>query len=211
MKSASDTFSLDNFIKEALKNPEPDLQPFDWSEITVLLRHEQKSISILENKRLILISGITAAFIVVSFGVFELIQYYTSLPDSTEKIAAPILNPIKKITDSSASVIKTAKIGSAFVDDDTSSEVSILEPDTAQVKKIAPVVKLVQKQEKKKKQDSVLSITETPVEKVPVEELPTVDTSSKQPVQEIKNEAPSDIDTTHKKFSLWPKKSKNKK
>ena len=72
-------------------------------------------------------------------------------------------------------------------------------------------MKLVQKQEKKKKQDSVLSITETPVEKVPVEELPTVDTSSKQPVQEIKNEAPSDIDTTHKKFSLWPKKSKNKK
>jgi len=213
MKSTSNDSLLDRFIKDVLKNPDPELQPIDWSEIAVLLRHEQKPIAFLENKRFRLYSGIGLASVILIGVVFALVRYYISLPSAeAEKTAGSTQTTLKKATDSSASAMKTAKIGDAFVNEEEDAISDTILEDTISTKKIPIAEKPASMKEKKKKQDTVLSVIDTTItEKTKTEELLSGDTIPTFPAQEIKIETPSDIDTSHKKFSLWPKKSKNKK
>jgi hypothetical protein len=213
MKSSNNS-ALDLFISEALKTSDTNLPPIDWSEVEVLLQNEKKSIPIRVNKKIIMYSLAAIGILIIAFSIFKIYDYYSSLPSEANPIIAPAQPKLNNVPDSSASVIKTAKIGAAFESDEEDTISTIEQTDISSIKNIVADVKITPRPDKKKKPDTLLPIVNTPITtgEIEAEKLILPDTTTtKKPMEEIINETPIVADTTSKKFSLWPKKSKNKK
>lgn len=212
MKTSPSNNPLDNFIQNALKTPDVDLHPFDWSEIEVLLRHEQKSIRHLADKKTILLSAAAVIILLGAFGIFKVAHYYYSLPEETETRMDSTQNtfiaidPQKtSISDSIVTMIDSVKIDSSLVlRDEKHKTDSILAASDAFLKKI------IQKQDKKQKQTTKTSPVDTTIIKTTTETLPPVDTS-KHPTQEIKTNTPPVSADTSKTSDPSKKSKKNKK
>ncbi len=213
MKSSPNHNQLDSFIQDALKSPDADLHPFDWSEIEVLLRHEQKSIPMMyRDKKLILISGGAVILLIGLLGIFKIVRYYSSLPEEAETLIDSTQNTFMAvdtqktiISDSTSSMIDTVKIDSSRVSRNEEHKTdSILAASDAFLKKInekqsADAAKIIQSvRTPSEKQDEKQKHTKTqprPVDtssgKISIEQLPAIDTASKQLIPEIKNDTPS--------------------
>lgn len=223
MKSSANNSPLDNFIQETLKSPDTDLHPFDWSEIEVLLRHEQKSISAGARKKTILISSAAVIIVMGVFGIFKIIQHYSSLPAETETLIDPtqntfsIIDTQKNIADDSAvSMMDTAKIDSSRVAlDEEHKTDSILAASDALLKNIkdkpsADAARIIQKQDKKQKQNNTKTVN-PPVDTAMKIITPPADTVKIIPPIEIKTEVPLLDDTVNKNNPAPKKNSKSKK
>ena len=217
MKSDPVNSPLDTFIKETLKASDTNLPPVDWSEVEVLLRHEQKSISVGVSKKTIIISASAVAVLILAFGIYKIAGYYSSLPPAEEEqLANPVQNTFnivdtqKTVKREDSTVIPKTNIAdidsSAYKKSEKKTDsVSVNPPaDTASVKKINDK----QRQEKKKKQntfqDSASLKTDT------AKPLPA-DTATTHPVQEIKKESPAPLDTANKNIPTPKSNSKKKK
>jgi len=222
MKSSPNNNQLDNFIQDALKSPDADLHPFDWSEIEVLLRHEQKSIRQLTDKKSILISAAVAIILIGAFGIFKIVRYYSSLPKEAETLIDSTQNTFmavdtQKTIISDSTMIDTVKIDSSALADQEHKTDSLLAASAAFLKKInetqsADTEKIIQKQDKKQKQNKTQpQPTDTSSEKISIEQLPAIDTASKQLIPEIKNDTPSSSPDSSKSSDSSKKSKKNKK
>ena len=223
MKSSPNNNQLDNFIQDALKSPDADLHPFDWSEIEVLLRHEQKSIRQLTDKKFILISAAAVILLIGLFGIFKIVRYYSSLPeegetliDSTQNTFMAVDTQKTIISDSTSSMIDTVKIDSSRVSRDEEHKTdSILAASDAFLKKInekqsADAAKIIQKQDKKQKHNKIQpQPADTSSGKISIEQLPAIDTASKQLIPEIKNDTPSSSPDSSKSPDSPNKRKKN--
>ena len=120
MKSP-DNSQLDTFIRETLKTSEHNLPSVDWSEVEVLLRHEQKSIPIKVSRKTILIAGGFAIIAIAALGVFKITQYYSSFPSENLPSADTLNN--------SLTVIDTEKITVS----DSISPITVIDTTEAEI------------------------------------------------------------------------------
>lgn len=221
MKSAPTNSQLDNFIQNVLKAPDTDLHPFDWSEIEVLLRHEQKSIRKMTNKKSVLIFVAAIIIVIAAFGVFKLVDY-SSLPkeadmpvDSSQNTFMVIDTSKAIIYDSTAILIDTVKIDSSSLADEEHKTDSLLASSDALLKTIkdkqsSDAAKIIQKQDKKQKQNNAKT-TNPPADTAMKITPPPADTVKIIPPVEIKTETPLLVDTVNKNNSAPKKNSKSKK
>ncbi|MEK6615580.1 MAG: hypothetical protein AABZ32_05650 [Bacteroidota bacterium] len=224
MKSSPSNIQLDTFIQDTLKSPDVDLHPFDWSEIEVLLRHEQKSISVGINKKSILIYAVAVIILIGTVGIFKIMRYYSSLPEETETLIPSTQNTFMAVdtqktmsSDSSVSMIDTVKIDSsrASRNEEHKADSILVASDiflkNSINKQSADTAKIIQKQDKKQKQNKPQpQFTDSSAGKTSIEQLPAIDTASKHLISEIKNALPvSPPDSS--KFSEPTKKSKKNK
>ena len=226
MKAApNSSTSLDTFIKEALKAPGIDLPLVDWSEVEVLIRHEQKSFSAGISKKTILLSAAVAVGLIIVFCMFMIVQHYSSLPPDPAAIAPSENTFVAADTqkavvthDSVATIDSSAFIAAAKKKADSiTTAIAFVSSDTTTLKKVnekLPVVKDILKQDKKQKENSAPNPSVTDSSGIKKNSVPvlSVDTSSAPPSQEIKisEERPA-ADTTGKNNNLPKKNSKGKK
>ena len=225
MKPAPPSTALDAFIRDAIKSPGNDLPLVDWSEVEVLLRHEQKSFSIGIGKKTILLSAAVAVGLIIVFCMFMIVQHYSSLPPDPTAIAPSentfIVTDTQKTVvthDSVATIDSSAFIAAAKKKADSIAALTAVIPaDTTATKKInekQPAVKDIQKQDKKQKENSTPNPFVTDSSAVKKNNVPvlSVDTASAPPSQEIKisEERPA-ADTAGKNNNLPKKNSKGKK
>lgn len=213
MKSAPTNSQLDTFIRNTLKSSDGNFQPVDWSEVEVLLKHEQKSISVGISKKNIFIAVAAAGILVLLVSIFKIIQHYSSLPgepeilaDSTQHTFNLIDNQSTAIFDSVVLKADTSKIDSSSFanakrNNDSVSTLVVTD------KEIYPVIKTTQKQGKKKKTDTMQNLV--PVDTASVKAVS--DTVSTPPSKEIIIENPTVPDTITKKTSPENNGSKKKK
>ena len=212
---------LDNFIQDALKSPDSDLHPVDWSEVEVLLRHGQKSILGRANKKSILISAAAVIILIGVFGIFKIIQYYSSLPAETEtridstNSTFSIIDPPKVIAnESTSSMIDTVKFDStalSAVEHKTNSIPAVSDDFLKKTNDKQTSAIANQNQNKKQKQNNVKSLADTSSVKT-ILESPPVDTALKHALQEeIKPDAPPPLPDTSKTSAPVKKSRKNKR
>jgi len=225
MKSSPNNNKLHSFIQDALKSPDADLLPFDWSEIEVLLRHEQKSIHQLTDKKSILISVAAIIILISAFSIYKITSYYSSLPEETETLIDSTQNTFMVvdtqttiINDSIVAMIDTVKIdsSSASRDEEHKTDSIIAASDaflkTIKDKQSADATKIIQKQDKKQKQNKTEpQSADSSSGKISIEQLPAIDTVSKLLVPEIKNDIPSSFSDSSKSSDPLKKSKKNKK
>jgi hypothetical protein len=222
MKSAPDNSALDAFIKETLKASDSNLQPFDWSEVEVLLRHEKKSISVGVDKKTITYIGAGLVVLMILLGIFKIVQHYSSLPAEPETSTDSTQNTLN-----ATDTVKTAApaVDSVLAKHDTVKidtthlvpVINIPKPDSTKAI-VAPVdtttkgkVFVTPKQDKKKKPNTVKDTGATKKDSILPPAAP-VDTTSTHPMQEIKIENPSPaVDTSTKNAPAPKSNSKNKK
>jgi hypothetical protein len=214
MKSSPDSSALDIFIRETLKAPDINLPPVDWSEVEVLLRHEQKSISIGVNRKHIVYSVAGVIVLLLVFGIFKIAQYYSSLPPETESLPDSTQNTFNAVDTVKPPVTDflTAKTDSVKPDSSgpaknikKSDSIHVALPlDTASAKKIIAA----QKTDKKKKQSSVKDTTASKTE-LPPSHL--ADSISAPPPPEPKTEIQIIADTVNKSVPVPQNNSKKKK
>jgi len=223
MKPTPANNQLDSFIQNALKSPDADLHPFDWSEIEVLLRHEQKSIRKMTTKQSVLIAVAAIIILIVSFGIFKLAGYY-SLPEKTEVPIADsgqntfmaIDTQTSIISDSVIAMVDTVKIDSSRVSHDeeykTDSLLAVSEAFLKSIKEkqTADATKIIQKQDKKQKQNTT-KVLSPPVDTTMKITLPPADTIKIIPPPETKKETAPAPDTVNKTNPGPKKNSKSKK
>lgn len=196
------------------------MQPFDWSELEVLLKHEQRAIPVEVNKKTILITGAAIIAVLLSFGIFQIVQYYSSLPAETETVIDPTQNSFTLVDSLASPATDSIPLNTDTLKTDTATQLlskidtAVLLPpaDTLRVKKeIIPSAKIKPKQDKKKKTDTTLNQVQ-PDTAPPVQEQPASgrDTAS-VPSKENNNILPSIPDTTGKKSASENKTSKKKK
>ena len=213
MKSAPANSPLDGFIVDALKASDTNLPTVDWSEVEVLLRHEQKSISVGVDKKTIVMSAIGAGVLLLVFGIYKIASYYSSLPpDPEQQSATPVQNTFNVIDTHKVEVkdsivapkTTVAAIDSSLLPKAVKKMDSVIVPfaDTASVKKSNDVLK----QERKKKRNALRDSLKADLTKP----LPA-DTATIQPIQEIKIETPPVIVDTANKTAPAPKKNGKKK
>ncbi|TAL60695.1 MAG: hypothetical protein EPN85_06640 [Bacteroidetes bacterium] len=230
MKSTANNSSLDAFLKERLKSSDENFQPFDWSEVEVLLKHEKSSVPVRISKQNILIAAAAAGVLILAFSIFRLVQYYSTLPAATEVLTDSTQNSFSIIDtnktaspdsavhkadfsaiDSSAIAIKKKKTDSIAtpevapkVTQDSFGESSVKKVND---KEIPSVVKTTPKQDKKKKQDTIQKAVAPDTASAKV----IADTTSKPAPKEVVIETPSVPDTADKKLAAEGTGSKKKK
>ena len=219
MKTGQNNSQLDAFISGALKGTAENFQPFDWSELDVLLKHDQKPISLDVSKKTIFIGVGAVVALLLVFGIFKIAQHYSSLPaetgisvgspqnsfnaiDTTNHTAHDPALPKADTTKPDSTVIAASK-------PKTDSVVSVVADTTSKkIKETAAITdRPKQKKEKKKKADTVAADTSS------VKSILPPDTVSKVVPKEIIIEAPPAADTTHKNTpeqNMGPKKKKSK-
>jgi len=213
MKSSTDNSPLDKFIKDALKAPDANLPPVDWSEVEVLLKHEKKPISLKVDKRTITYSGAGAGALLLLFCIVKIVGHYSSMPAETETRADSsqstfsVIDTVKTAAMDSAipkpTVSKSDTAGFTKNGQKIDSVPANAPADTALTKKI-PVV---QKPDKKKKQNPIKDTAKKP-EIVPP---PVIDTATLHPAQEIKIETHPAADTANKNAAAPKENSKRKR
>lgn len=225
MKSAPDSTKLDAFIRETLKASDANLQPFDWSEVEVLLRHEQKSLPVEINKKTIIYFAAGLVALLLLFGIFKIVQHYSSLPpepepiqDSTQNLFNTVdaadttrLTTIQKADtikiDSSAVVKTQLQIDSSGLAKSKKADSNLvaapLMPDSAWIRKIR------EKQDKKKKQNTPRDTAGTKKDTVAPRVIDTA--TAPRPAQEIKTETLPAADTSGKTTPAPKTAPKNKK
>lgn len=218
MKSSQITSPLDNFVSGMLKNTDGNFQPFDWSEIEVLLKHEQRSIPVQVNKKTFLIVTAATCGMILLFSIVKVVQYYSSLPDEPVPITGPTQNTFSPIDTADVTALDTStlNVGAGKVDSTalfisikrkSDSVSALVAADTAariKANVILPVAKL---KDKKKKTDTTQKITVSDTVAVKI----VADTVSKPVAKEIIIETPAATDTASKKVSPENKGSKKKK
>ena len=221
MKPAPTSTALDAFIRDAIKSPGNDLPLVDWSEVEVLLRHEKKPISFNFNvdKKIIWGSSAALAIIVVVIIILKTVSFNSATTEETPSPPSDLSSWPEAQQPAAVNTQKTdvvhdsvvAKIdSSAFIAADTTAHKKTNDKES----RVLEVVKAVQKQDKKQKDNSVSnapSIDSSVIKKNDFS-IPTVDTASAPPSQEIKisEERPA-ADTTGKTNATSKKNSKRKK
>lgn len=223
MNSSPTNNQFDNFVKDALKTPDADLRPVDWSEVEVLLRHEQEPISFKASKKTILTSLIAVVILLCAFGIFKIAQYYSSLPaeiqlpaDSTENTFSIIDTQKTAGSDSSDYKTDSAMIDSILLATKkykADSAAAVIAADTSSSKKTNDkqkevIVKTSQKEDKKNKTSTANSPVDTPSVKTIVSPPDTAKTTT---LPEIKPETLPSADTANKPILPPKKNSKSKK
>lgn len=171
MKSAPYDNKLDGFISDILKTSDENFQPFDWSEVEVLLKHEQRSIplDININRKHILISAAAAGVVILFFIVFKIASNYSSTSatpettiDSTQNTFNLVDTPntaVKSAMQADTAKIDSLPIGLIPAADSGKGAVPAAEKQTNS-KEILPAVK-------KKKKDTTQSVTSDPIQSEP--------------------------------------------
>ena len=212
MKANDPNSALDNHIKNALKSSGSGIQMVDWSEIEVLIRHEKSPIPIEINKRTALIAAAAAMGLILLFGIFKLVQYYSSQQKEEAEPPVPEQTSFNAIDtqktsvayDSSTVKADTIKVESSPIVEKKDSA-AIIRKDTSSTK-----VKTPPKQNKK--QNTTTSADTSSVKNIIAEPV-VKDTVQPPPVQEIKIPTPVSIDSSGKKKSalnIFSKKKKQK-
>jgi hypothetical protein len=214
MKTAPDTSQLDIFIRNTLKSSDENFTPFDWSEVEVLLKHEQRSIPIEVNKKTIFTAAVVAGGLLVILGIFKIVQYYSSLPPEprtlidtqstfdavdTSATAPSVLNAAVPKIDSASFFIAAKKRA------DSLATLGVVDTASKIKAEVLPVVKT---KDKNKKADTTIADTAT-IRATPIPIIPE-DTAS-NPFKETTIETPAIPDTAAKKTALQNSPSKKKK
>ena len=216
MKTSPANSPLDGFIVDALKAPDTNLPAVEWSEVEVLLRHEQKSISVGVDRKTIFIGAAVAGILLLVFGIYKIASYYSSLPpDPAEETVAPAQNSFNVIDTHKVEVkdsITPPKTTVAAIDSSLLPKIikkidSVAVPvsDTSFIKKLTDV----QKQDKRKKRNALRDSLKADLTKP----LPA-DTATIPPIHEVTKEVPPPVvvpDTANKTAPAPKKNSKRKK
>lgn len=224
MRASPDRSLLDDFIRKTLKNSDDLFTPFDWNELDVLLKHEQRTIPVeISKKNLFLIGGAVGGLLIL-FIIFKIVSHYSSLPDDKEPVVdstQQILlhaDPLSDITLQSDSLRKDTLSALPTGDTAISSKI-ILHADSAGSQKVsipvAGTIPALLKKEKKKKNDSLPGNTAADTVSIRKEAPPAlIDTSFRPAIKEIGTEPVPASDTTSKMLpsgNAKKKRSKEKK
>jgi len=204
MKPASNSSPLDSFIRNSLKSADTNIPPFDWSEVEVLLKHEPRSMSVGASKKTILIAVAVAGVLLLTFGVFKIAEYYSNEAAETETSTDSTQNSFDLIDTANAAHATLPphfpKIDSAAISLEKFKSDSIRAVIIADsIRKInikEPVVKTIQKQDRKKRPDTTQKAVADTTSPKPNPIIP--DTPPEPPVKEIIIETPLVPDTTTK-------------
>lgn len=208
---------LDHFVQNALQTADADNPSVDWSEVDVLLQHEQKSVSLPTPKYIFIGAGAVA----LVAAVFFLVKFIGSSGNSEEQlISSDTSTALISVPDSAVNISPVpAAIDSAKPIDTTHQMTSVIPADTAEVapektseKKKTDTVNVLKKEsvktEKKKNKLSSLAPDTSKKEDAPESILPP-DTQENKPEEIKNNSSGTPADTSH---SLPPKKTgKSKK
>ncbi|MBI3500477.1 MAG: hypothetical protein HY063_01685 [Bacteroidetes bacterium] len=209
---------LDKFIIETLKSSEKNIPSADWSEVEVLLKHERQTLQVKVSKKTILISSAAAMSVILVFGIFKLIQYYSSLPAENEVpvSANTLMADTQKIVADSSPAIANVKIDTPKTSAETEVDTIALSAQErkadsliADFKEKAKINPAESKKEKKIK-ISLLAPTISDTVPAPATILPP-DTSGKNK-SSAKPDSPVSSDSSKANKNAFEKKlRKNKK
>lgn len=218
MKSPSNHSALDAFIRETLKASDDMLQPFDWSEVEVLLKHDQRSIPVEINKKTVLLMAASVGALILLFGIFKVVSHYSSLPADTSTPVDSTVNTFTLADTLGGSIpISVAIKGDSSLTDTLTTLQNTRAVDSSLVKKAEEPSNLsalpLPKKEKKKKNYSEQNGTVADsANKTTPTSLPVItDTVSKPAVKESRIEIAPATDTITKKQSTEKNTSKKKK
>jgi hypothetical protein len=222
MKQPASNNQLDSFLREKLKSHEGNLPTVDWSELEVLLIAKKQPISVAITKKQIFVFALVILAAGGSWGLFEAVQYYRSLPAEN----APSMDSLQN-TFSTVDTVKPVQIDTVIAKTDTAETDSLVitEQKTDSVLKEADAFlkninsqqvniteKSMQQKDKKQKQNKIKNGV-IPVDSsaltMPIEIIPPLDTTFRKKPVEIKT-LPADTVKTSAPAKK-SKKGKNKK
>lgn len=202
MSHTPDSSRLEAFLRETLKSADDKFQPFDWSELEVMLKPEQRTIAVPMNRKNMLVAGAAAGIFVIAFLIFKLTQYYSSLPAEPEQPVDTVQTTLSVLDTTTVSAPDSSAIRTDSIKVDSTaffaaekrkadSLVALHMADSiAKIKvEVVPVVKV---KDKKKKSDTTQKVNAVDTASV----KPPADTTSKPAPKEIA--APAVADTAKK-------------
>lgn len=217
MKSPSNNSALDAYIRETLKGYDEIFQPFDWSEVEVLLKHEQRSIPVEINKKTVVLIAVSAGVLILIFGIFKIVNYYSSLPAETSVSVDSTQNTFTLVDSLADSVQVPSGIKTDSIRIDTPVVAIMPVVDSTIVKNNQePALSLPQqKKDKKKKinseQNETIADSASSSKIIHPETPVTSDTISKPVIIENRMEVALPPDTTAKIQPTGKDTSKKKK
>lgn len=217
MNRAPDSSKLEAFLRDTLKGTDDKFQPFDWSELEVLLKPEQRTIAVPVNKKNMFMAAAVGGVLVLIFIIFQLTQYYSSLPaepetpvDTAQTTFSVLDTTSTAAPDSSALPADSVKVDStAFLAAEKRKVDSLtalrIADSIAKIKvEVLPAVKA---KDKKKKTDTTQKVNAVDTASA----KPPVDTTSRPAPKEIIAPAPAVTDTASKKPAAENNGGKKKK
>lgn len=215
MKSAPTNSRLDSFLSETLKGSPENFQPYDWSEVEVLLKHERPPIPITVDKKTIRAGAVAAGVIILCVVIYSISRHYASLPAETETQADTVQNTFSLIdTVRTAAPVPDALRADTTKKDSGKSVIAAggIVPVQPAEKEISPAEKKAVNPAQKKRSDTL----QTPASELPVlnpKPVPFQEDTASNPFKETAVETPVVPDTASRKptpENNTPKKKKSK-
>lgn len=210
---------LDIFIRETLKKVDEHFQPFDWSEVEVLLKHEPRAIPVQVSKKTMLVAAAAAGILILSVIIFQISQHYSSMPDEAEPVIDStentfnLLDTASTVIRDSAAILKanTSKADSIalVIEKRKADSLQAIAAEAMNEKYIAPVINTVPKKDRRKKTDTTQKSSADTISLKKDPGTINIDTPPEPPALEIIREIPAAPDTTNK--SQAPNNTKKKK